>query len=89
MSCSSLDGREVWQRMGTCICMTESLCFLPDIIIKLLINYILIKYKKFKNNKFFSMQKNKDNIKQLTKDLSPKYTHSSFKSISENNLVKK
>ena len=33
-------------------------------------------------------KKNKDNIKQLTKDLSPKYTHSSFKSILENNLVK-
>ena len=26
MSCGSLDGREVWKRMDTCVCMAESLC---------------------------------------------------------------
>ena len=28
MSCGSLDERGVWGRMGTCICMAESLCHL-------------------------------------------------------------
>ena len=27
MLCGSLDGREVWGRMDTCICMTESLSY--------------------------------------------------------------
>ena len=26
MLCSSLDERGVWERMNTCMCMTESLC---------------------------------------------------------------
>ena len=30
--CGSLDGRGVWGRMDTCICMAESLCCRPEII---------------------------------------------------------
>ena len=32
MFCSRLDGRGVWGRMDTCICMAESLCCLPETI---------------------------------------------------------
>ena len=35
----SLGGREVWERMDTCICKAESLCCLPDTITTLLIVY--------------------------------------------------
>ena len=31
--CGSLDGRGVWRRMDTCICMAESLCCSPETII--------------------------------------------------------
>ena len=34
--CSSLDGRGVWGRMDTCMCMAESLCCPPDTITTLL-----------------------------------------------------
>ena len=37
MSCSSLDGRGVWGRMDTCICVTEPLCCPPETITTLLI----------------------------------------------------
>jgi len=47
---SSLDGRGVWGRMDTCICMAESLCCLPETIITLLNSYIPMQNKKFKNN---------------------------------------
>ena len=30
MLCGSLDGRGVWRRMDTCMCMTESLCCPPE-----------------------------------------------------------
>ena len=30
--CGSLDGRGVWGRMNTCICMAESLCCPPETI---------------------------------------------------------
>ena len=30
MLCGSLDGRGVWGRMDTCVCMTESLCCSPE-----------------------------------------------------------
>ena len=30
--CGSLDGRGVWRRMDTCICMAESLCCSPETI---------------------------------------------------------
>ena len=33
------DGRGVWGRMGTCICMTESLYCVPETITTLLIGY--------------------------------------------------
>ena len=32
MLCGSLDGRGVWARMDTCICMAESLCRPPETI---------------------------------------------------------
>ena len=37
--CGSLDGRGVWGRMDTCICMAESLCYSPETIMTLLIGY--------------------------------------------------
>ena len=45
MLCSSLDGRGVWGRMDTCICMAESLCCPPETIITLLIGYTRISEK--------------------------------------------
>ena len=38
----SLDGRGVWGRMDTCICMAESLCCPPETITALLIGYVPI-----------------------------------------------
>ena len=46
----SLDGRGVWERMDTCICVTESLHYSPESITTLLIGYTLIQNKKLKNN---------------------------------------
>ena len=40
-----LDGRGVWERMDTCICMAESLCCLSETIRTLLIGYTPI-YKR-------------------------------------------
>ena len=51
MLCGSLDGREVWGRMHTCICVAESLCGPPGTMTTLLIGYTPIQNKKFK--KFF------------------------------------
>ena len=42
MSCASLDGKWVWRRMDTHICMTESLHCSPKTITTLLIGYIPI-----------------------------------------------
>ena len=39
--CGGLDGRGVWGRMGTCICMAESLHCSSETITALLIDYIL------------------------------------------------
>ena len=39
MLCGSLDGRGVWGRMDTCVCMAESLHCLPETITILLIGY--------------------------------------------------
>ena len=39
MLCGSLDGRGVWGRMDTCVCMAESLHCLPETITTLLIGY--------------------------------------------------
>ena len=49
--CGSLDGRGVWGRMGTCICMAESLHCSSETTTTLLINYILIQNK----NNFFNV----------------------------------
>ena len=51
MLCGSLDGRTIWGRMDTCICMTESLHYPPEIITTLLISYTPIQSKKFKKKK--------------------------------------
>ena len=50
----SLDGRGVWGRMDTCVCMAESLCYSPETITTLLIGYT-IQNNKFekKTKKFF------------------------------------
>ena len=46
--CGSLDGRGVWGRMDTCICMTESLCCTPKtpFIVNRLYAYYKIKSLK-------------------------------------------
>ena len=41
MFCGILDGRGVWGRMVTCLCMSESLCCRPKTITTLLMSYIL------------------------------------------------
>ena len=46
--CGSLGGRGVWGRIDTCICMAESLHSSPESITMLLIGYISIQNKKFK-----------------------------------------
>ena len=51
MLCTSLDGRRVWRRIGTCICMAESLCCSPGITATLLIGYTPIQNKKFTGKK--------------------------------------
>ena len=48
MLCGSLDGRRVWGRTDTCICMAESLCCSPETTTTLLIGYTPIQNKKFK-----------------------------------------
>ena len=40
--CGSLDGKGVWGRMYTCICMAESLCCPPEIVTTFLVGYIPI-----------------------------------------------
>ena len=49
MLCGSLDGREVWGRMDTCIWMAEFPICSPETIITLLISHIPIQNKKLKN----------------------------------------
>ena len=48
MLCGILDGREVWGRMDTCICMAESLCCSPKTITTLLIGILQYKIKSLK-----------------------------------------
>ena len=43
----SLDEKDVWGRMDTCICMAETLCCPPETITALLIGYTSIQNKKF------------------------------------------
>ena len=45
--CGSLDTRGVWRRMDICMWMAESLCFSPETITILLIDYTPIQNKKF------------------------------------------
>ena len=51
MLCASLDGRTVWGRMDTCVCMAESLCYSPETTTTLLIGYTPIQNEKFKVKK--------------------------------------
>ena len=40
MLCGSLDRREIWGRMDTCICMAESLCCSPETVKTLFVNWL-------------------------------------------------
>ena len=51
MSSGSLAERGFWERMDTCLCMTEFLCCPPETITTLLMDYTPIQNKKFKNKK--------------------------------------
>ena len=51
MFCGSLEGRGVWGRINTCICMAESLHWSPGTITVLLIGYTPIQNKKLKKIK--------------------------------------
>ena len=51
MLCASLDGRGVWGRMDTCICMAESLHCSHETITTLLTGYTPIQSKKLKKKK--------------------------------------
>ena len=46
----SLDGRGLGGRMDTCVCMTESLCYLPANITTLLISYTPVRNKKLRKS---------------------------------------
>ena len=48
MLCGSRDGRKVWGRMDTCVCMAESLFCSPETAPILLIGYIPIQDKSLK-----------------------------------------
>ena len=50
MSHGSLDERGVWERIDTCICMTELLCCALETITTLLIGYAPIQNLKFISN---------------------------------------
>ena len=62
MLCGSLDGREVWERMDTYICMAESLRCSPETITTLFIGFTPIQNKKFKVCKVGKKKNNKGNI---------------------------
>ena len=47
MFCGGLDGRRVWKRMDTSICVAESLCCSHKTITILLIGYTPIQNKKY------------------------------------------
>ena len=44
--CGSLDGKGIWGRMDTYICMAKSLCYSPETITTLLVNIPYYKKKK-------------------------------------------
>ena len=61
--CNNQNGKTIWKRIDTCICITESLCCAPEINTTLLINYTPISFKKFlirlwKDWKFFNSKIN-------------------------------
>ena len=64
MLCGSLDGRGVWGKMDTCICMAESLHCSHETITILLINYAQTQNKKFKNKKIKLFMENLYNYYQ-------------------------
>ena len=51
MLCGSLDGREVWGKMDSGICIAESLHRSPETITIMLIGYTPIQNKKFKKKR--------------------------------------
>ena len=46
MLCGSLDRREIWGRVATCICTAESLHYSPETITALLIGYTSIQNER-------------------------------------------
>jgi len=53
MLCGSEDGRGVWRRMDTCVCVTGLLHCSPETITTLLIGYTPIKKLKVKKRKIY------------------------------------
>ena len=51
MLCGSLDGRGVWGRMDTCVCMVECFCCSPETVTKLFVNQLYLKRKQKVYNK--------------------------------------
>ena len=53
MLCGTPDGRGVWGRKDTCICLAESLGCLPETITTLLTDYTPLQNKKLKKHFLF------------------------------------
>ena len=53
MLCGNLDGRGVWGRMDTCVCVAESLCCPPEITTTLLISYVCCMVNSFSPVRLF------------------------------------
>ena len=51
MLCGDLNGKRIWRRIDTCICITKSLCCTPETNTTLLINYTPNKINKILKNK--------------------------------------
>ena len=62
---ASLDGRGVWERRDTRMCLAQSLRYSPETIPTLFIGYTPTQNKTFKKKKFFQ-KKNSKNIKNKT-----------------------
>ena len=63
MLCGSPDGRGVWGRMDTCICMAEPFCCPPETVTTLLTNYsptLNRKLKKKQTNPSFILPNTKE-----------------------------
>ena len=63
MLCGSLDGKGVWGRMDTCICMAESFHCSPETTTTLLISYTPIQNKKLKTTVLVTTKHNAHIIK--------------------------